>query len=66
MACDLDQDGQIGRGHSIYVEQTQRQTWLTTCDVKSGKGRPAATFHHFQYPTSCVSRVLVVKVLLNF
>ena len=48
------------------MEQDQRHAWLTTCDVKSGKGCPAATFYHFQYLTSCVSLVLVVKVLLNF
>ena len=66
VASDLDQDGQIWRWRSFYVEQNQRQTWLTTGDVQTGKRRPAATFYHFQYSTSCVSIFLVVKILLNF
>ena len=47
------------------MEQAQRQTWLTTCGVKTGKGRPTATSCHFQYPTSCVSLFLVVQVKLH-
>ena len=47
------------------MEQAQRQTWLTTCDVKTGKGLPTASFYHFQYTTSFVALHHVVNVKFN-
>jgi hypothetical protein len=47
------------------VEQAQRQTWLTTCDVKTGKGLPMASFYHFLYTTSFVALHHVVNVKFN-
>ena len=42
MAGDLDQDGQIGGRRSLYVEQDQRQTWLTTGEAQTRKRCPNA------------------------
>ena len=47
MEGDRDQDGQVRGRCSLYVEQDQRQTWLTNDMRESRKSCPAALHYSF-------------------